>query len=83
MLNTKIDELYPEHDMALKKAELAPDVFPKMKSIKEKLESTTRKKSCENRKIKVSRQTYYCIGVCDAWKRKDAIHLTLNKLRKA
>ena len=29
-----------------------------------------------------SRQTYFCIGVCDVWKRRNAIHLTLNKLRK-
>ena len=36
----------------------------------------------EKKRRHISRQTYVCIGVCDVWKRKNVIHLTLNKLRK-
>ena len=36
----------------------------------------------EKKRRHVSIQTYFCIGVCDVWKRKNAIHLTLKKLRK-
>ena len=37
MLNSKIDEIYPEHAKALKIANLVPDKFPKMKKILEQI----------------------------------------------
>ena len=55
-----------------------------MNKIKKMIEdSRMKKKEKEDiKKRKISRQTYFCIGVCDVWKGKNAIHITMNKLRK-
>ena len=84
MLNSRVDEIYPEHTNALKIADLIPKEFPKMNKIKKMTEdSKTKKKEKEDlKKRKNSRQTYFCIGVCDVWKGENAIHITMNKLRK-
>ena len=85
MLNSKIDEIYPEHAKALKIANLITDKFPKMKKILEQITFSNEKEKKTNENLKrrkVSRQTYFCIGICDVWKRKHAIHITLKKLRE-
>ena len=40
------------------------------------------KETEEKREGKVSRQTYFYIGICGIWKREDTIRITLKKLRK-
>ena len=85
MLNQKVDEIYPEHAKAMNLANLVPKrEFPKMKSIKMMIEKSIEIKNArdEKKRRQNSRQTYFCIGVYDVWKRKNAIHLTMNKLRK-
>ena len=44
MLNSRIDEIYPEHARSLKLANLAPDKFPKMKKILESIKGSIEKK---------------------------------------
>ena len=57
-------------------------------TIKEVLEKVKEKKIKEKRKSKSKRtregkrQTYFCIGVCDIWKKGKPIHTTINILKK-
>ena len=82
-MNSRINELYPLHAAALKLADLAPELFPKMKEIVARLEINEKEKDKENvaKRRKVSRQVYFCVGICDTWKGKNAIHSTIKKLQ--
>lgn len=86
MLNSRVYKIYPEHAKALQIANLVPDKFPKMKKILEVITISNEKKTKENenlKKRKMFRQTYFCIGICDVWKRKNAIHITLKSYVKS
>ena len=79
-MNSRLDELYPEHAKALKHAKLAPDIFPKMKEVPADLNVKEEEKKKKESRRKVSRQVYFCIGICEVWKGKNAIHKTLKML---
>ena len=66
MLNSRIDEIYPEHARVLKLANLVPDKFPKIKNIQETIKgSLEKKKKTWEKRRKVYRHTYFYVGVCD------------------
>ena len=51
MLNSKVDEIYPEHAKALKIANLITDKFPKMKKILERITISDEKKAKTNENL--------------------------------
>ena len=103
-LGRRIDELYPDHALALCKARLIQGEFPTMRDFWDEVEKKRKnsdkevefnennfsecqelndnsptKNENEPRK-KNNRQTYFCIGFSDIWRRVP-IHATLKKLR--
>jgi hypothetical protein len=81
----KLDELYPDHAEALRKADLAPKTFPTLKETLNKISEQNDPVNVETKKQKKrdkKRQTYFCIGVSNFWKVKGLpIHQILKKLR--
>ena len=71
-LTNNIDELYPDHAKALEEAKLFSAPFTKLKKVMEDTEKYDKKT-----KKPQSRKTYFCIGVCDAWCRRNDIHTAL------
>ena len=81
-LETRIDKLYPNHTNALEIAGLAPKKYPKLKGILNFI-STNNNERRKNRKNSngKKRTTYFCVGVSDVWSGKNAMHVTLRRLR--
>ena len=88
IVNTQIDELYPDHAKALKVAGLSPTKFPSLKEIliKNNIDKL-KKKSKEDKKKKKRRNIYFCIGTCNTWMLRNTwnnivpIHVILKRLR--
>ena len=80
-MDSRLDTLYPLHMKALKIAKLATNSFPRMKDVIEKMElkAAERKETIKNKRM--SRQTFFCIGVSEVWKQKNAIGAILKTLR--
>ena len=77
-LKCKIDELYPDHYEALKDAELAPSDPPTMKEVLKLVEKSKELKNAKKRPRKSkTRQTYFCVGISDTFKGKNAIRIIL------
>jgi len=84
----RIDELYPRHAEALRKAKLAPEVFPKLgeklDDLKSESENRDRneqdieKNKAENARQSI-RQSYFCIGFSKFWSKP--IHAILKELK--
>ena len=71
-----MEDLYPDHYAALKRADLAPKDSPTLKEILNLIKISNEKKENKKRgRTNVTRQTYFCIGVSNAFKGKNAIHV--------
>ena len=74
--------LYPDHYKALEKANLAPDIPPSFREVLNIIETSDElKKNKEKKRPNKNRQTFFCIGISDAFRGKNAIHILLKKLR--
>ena len=70
---------------ALETTDLAPTKFPtsgKLIKESEKREKTKEEREEKKEKRKTSRQSYFCIAMGDFWKGRNAIHITINQLKK-
>jgi hypothetical protein len=73
-----MDELYPVHAKALKKANLAPDIFPTLGEI---LNNQQMDPTVNNAKEKKDMRTVrFCLGMSKWW--NDPVHTILKELRK-
>jgi hypothetical protein len=74
---TMMDELYPVHAKALKKANLAPDIFPTLGEI---LDNQQMDPAVDNAKEKKNMRTVrFCLGMSKWW--NDPVHAILKELR--
>ena len=79
-----MEELYPFHYKALKTVGLTPKVPPTLRQIRKRLKMSLqmkREREMKNARRKNSRQTYFCVGVNKVFKGKNAIHITIKRLR--
>jgi hypothetical protein len=73
----RMDELYPAHAKALKKANLAPDIFPTLGKI---LDNQQMDPTVDNTKEKKDIKTVrFCLGISKWW--NDLVHAILKVLR--
>ena len=73
-MNSKMDELYPDHCRALEKAGLLPADIPKLKDILGEIKESdndpgSRSKNPQNCK----RQSFFCIGMSNVWRGKKSV----------
>ena len=79
-LKAKMDNLYPNHAEALRKAGLAPKEFPTLEEVGSNSKSSEEIKK-KRRLRKFTRQIFFCVGVSKAFEGKNAIHIIIKKLR--
>lgn len=80
LLKSRVEEIYPEHIRALKLANHVPNQFLNMNKIELMIENSNNKKEAkENLKRKSLKTNLFCIGIYNAWKGENAIHLIFKK----
>ena len=81
-LKQKMEDVYPDHYAALKRADLAPKDSPTLKKMLKLIKISNEKKGNKKRgRTNVTQKTYFCVGVSNAFKGKNAIHVLLKSLR--
>lgn len=64
-----MDHLYPDHYKALKKTDLALKVLPTFKEVLTSIKTPNElKKKNKRTRSNKTRQTYFCLGISDAFK---------------
>jgi hypothetical protein len=77
---TRMDKLYPAHTEALKKANLAPDIFPTLGEILDKQQMDPAVNNVKGKKNNQDMRTVqFCLGMSKWW--NDPVHAILKELR--
>ena len=76
-----MDSIYPAHMNALRKAGLAPSVFPTMGELWEKKDEKSEKNKERDVSAKKNRNVYFCVAYSRYF--STAIHRVINRLKKS
>ena len=75
-----VDKIYPAHANALRKAGLAPPVFPTIGELWRKQDENVEKEKERNFSVKKNRNVYFCVAYSCYF--STAIHRVIERLKK-
>ena len=76
-----MDTIYPAHANALRKAGLAPPVFPTMGELWEKQDEKVRENKERDISVKKNRNVYFCVAYSRCFSTE--IHRVIDRLKKS